>query len=326
MKKYFLIIAALFAVFTTKAQESASSFNVLKFTTSAHIVALGGENISLIEDTPTAGATNPALYSGVSDHSMGLSFMTYAGDGKYLGAQYIKTFGERHTAAFKAQYLGFGSMDETDVNGNIIGSFSAKDIVVGGAYSYLFSNRWAGGVALNAAYSKYAEYSAVALAIDLGINYYNEEKDFSVSAALRNFGHQVKTFDDLSQKVPYDLQLGFSKGIAHAPVRVSITMVDLTRWKSSYYFNEDGKGGLKFGQKLINHFVVGVDILPTDYLYISAGYNARRAYELKAAGKGHGAGLSFGAGIDIKGIKAGVSYARYHVANSSLMFNVGYSL
>ncbi len=325
MKNKVLIIAAFFAAQILKAQTDASSFNVLKFSTSARAVALGGENISVIEDTPTAGWSNPALYSGVSDNSMGLSFMTYAGGGKFLGAQYVKAFGERHTAAFQAQYLGFGSMDETDASGNIIGKFSAKDIVIGGGYSYLFSDRWAGGAALHMAYSKYAEYSSVALAVDLGVNYYDEEKDFSVSATLRNFGHQVKAFDDQTQRVPYDLQIGFSKGIAHAPVRVSLTMTDLTRWKSSNYFSEDGKK-LKFGQLLFNHFVVGLDILPTDWLYISAGYNARRAYEMKVAGKGHGAGLSFGAGIDIKNIKAGISYARYHVAASSLMFNVAYAL
>ncbi len=314
----------LLLVFAAHAQKSGSSFDMMKFSASSHIVALGGENISLIEDNPYAGWNNPSLYSGVSDNSAGLSFMTYAAEGKYLGAQYVKAFGERHTAALHAQYLGFGSMDETDASGNVIGTFSAKDIIIGGAYSYLFSERWAGGVAGHMVYSKYADFSAIALAVDLGVNYYNEDKDFSLSMTLRNFGHQVKTFDDQTQRVPYDLQLGFTKGMAHAPIRFSLTMVDLTRWKSSHYFSEDGEK-LKFSQLLLNHFVAGVDFTIKEQFYIAAGYNARRAYELKAAGKGRGAGLSIGAGLDVKKIKAGVSYARYHSAFGSLMFNVGYS-
>ena len=37
------------------------------------------------------------------------------------------------------------------------------------------------------------------------------------------------------------------------------------------------------------------------------------------------AGLSFGAGIDLKGFKFGLSYARYHLAASSIMGSLAYS-
>ncbi len=326
MNKYILLLLSFLISLAASAQVTGSVYNILKLSTSAHAVALGGENITVVEDNPTAGWSNPALYSGVSDNSLGLSYMNYTKGINFIGAQYVKAFGDKHTAAFQAQYLGFGKMNETDVRGNIIGNFSAKDIVIGAAYSYLFSERWAGGVTFHTVYSKYAEYSAVALAVDLGLNYFNEEKDLSLSATLRNFGHEVKTFHDVSQKVPYDLQIGITQGFKHAPVRISITMTDLTRWKSDFYFSEKGVGQLKFGQKLMNHFIVGFDILPINSLYISAAYNFRRAYEMKAAGKSRAAGLSFGAGIDIWRIKAGVSYARYHVAASAIMFNVAYSI
>ena len=37
-------------------------------------------------------------------------------------------------------------------------------------------------------------------------------------------------------------------------------------------------------------------------------------------------GLTFGGGLTLSRFKAGISYARYHVSSSSLMFNVAYSL
>ena len=51
---------------------------------------------------------------------------------------------------------------------------------------------------------------------------------------------------------------------------------------------------MKFTTKALSHIVVGVDIEPAKFLYLSAGYNFRRAYELKAAGESHWAGLTAG--------------------------------
>lgn len=323
-KALFLTLAALF-VHSLQAQESNYSQTVLKLPMSSHTAALGGENISVIEDSPWSGWGNPALYSNVSNHSLGLDFMTYANGGYWAGAQFVKAFGERHTGAVTAQMMGYGSMDETDASGNVIGDFNPKDIVIGAGYSYLLSDRWAGGANLNFIYSKYADFSAFAVAVDLGVNYYNEDSDFSLSAALRNIGAPLKSFDDRTERLPFNMQIGFTKGMAHAPVRFSVTLSDLTRWKKSDFFTPDDED-LKFGKNLMNHFIVGVDVLPTDYLYLSAGYNFRRAYELKAAGSGHGAGITFGGGLNLSRLKLGVSYAKYHVSTASLMFNVGYVL
>ena len=326
MKKSFSLILTALLASSMHAQEAVYSQTVLRFPMSSHVAALGGENISVIEDTPWVGWANPALYSGVSNHSLGLDFMTYANGSFWAGAQFVKAFGSRHTGAVTAQMMNYGSMDETDEMGNVLGDFAPKDMVIGVGYSYLLSDHWAGGANLNTIYSKYGDFSAFALAVDLGVNYYDPDKDFSVAATLKNIGAPIKSFDDRTERLPFNMQLGFSKGISHAPVRISLTMTDLTRWKNSDYFVAADDEKLSFGKKLMNHFVLGIDVLPTDYLYLSAGYNFRRAYELKAAGSGHGAGLSFGGGLNLSRIKLGVSYAKYHLSTSSLMFNLGYKI
>lgn len=321
-KSIFLILSFLVAVMG-RSQEASSTFLVLKLPTSAHAAALGGDNVSLIEDSPWSGWANPALYSSVSDGSFGLDFMTYAAGGSWMGAQYVKAFGERHTAAFHAQYMSYGSVDETDASGTVLGSFTPKDIVVGGAYSYLLSDLWAGGAAVKVVSSTLADYSAWALSLDLGLNYYDADRDFSLSAALRNVGAQLRGYNGRTERLPFNMQMGFTKGMSHAPVRFSVTMTDMTRWATSDYYHKEGSKP-SFGRKLINHFVVGVDVLPTPTTYISLGYNFRRAYELKAADGAHGAGLSFGAGLQLSRFRLGASYAKYHVSTSSLLFNVGY--
>lgn len=329
IKIFSLLLAVLPA--TALAQEYASAFNTLRLPASSHAAALGGQNVTLIEDEPTAGWYNPALYANVSDLSAGLNFMTYAAGSTWMGAHFVKAFGERHTMAVGVQYMNYGKMDETDEAGNTLGQFSAKDIVIGAGYSYLLSDRWTGGANLKMMVSNLADYTALAAAIDVGLNYYDDENDLSVSASLQNIGTQLKAYHDGQRThLPFTLALGFSKGMAHLPVRFHVTMTDVTRWKSSYYVlpenkDKDKSDKVGFGKKALNHFVLGLDILPTDYLYLSVGYNFRRAYELKASGSSHLAGLSAGAGVNVKHFKFGVSYAKYHQASNSIMANVGYA-
>lgn len=329
IKIFSLLLAVLPA--TALAQEYASAFNTLRLPASSHAAALGGQNVTLIEDEPTAGWYNPALYANVSDLSAGLDFMTYAAGSTWMGAHFVKAFGERHTMAVGAQYMNYGKMDETDEAGNTLGQFSAKDIVIGAGYSYLLSDRWTGGANLKMMVSNLADYTALTAAIDVGVNYYDDENDLSVSASLQNIGTQLKAYHDGQRThLPFTLALGFSKGMAHLPVRFHVTMTDVTRWKSSYYVlpenkDKDKSDKVGFGKKALNHFVLGLDILPTDYLYLSVGYNFRRAYELKASGSSHLAGLSAGAGVNVKHFKFGVSYAKYHQASNSIMANVGYA-
>ncbi|WP_443963260.1 type IX secretion system protein PorQ [Prevotellamassilia timonensis] len=329
IKIFSLLLAVLPA--TALAQEYASAFNTLRLPASSHAAALGGQNVTLIEDEPTAGWYNPALYANVSDLSAGLDFMTYAAGSTWMGAHFVKAFGERHTMAVGVQYMNYGKMDETDEAGNTLGQFSAKDIVIGAGYSYLLSDRWTGGANLKMMVSNLADYTALAAAVDVGVNYYDDENDLSVSASLQNIGTQLKAYHDGQRThLPFTLALGFSKGMAHLPVRFHVTMTDVTRWKSSYYVlpenkDKDKSDKVGFGKKALNHFVLGLDILPTDYLYLSVGYNFRRAYELKASGSSHLAGLSAGAGVNVKHFKFGVSYAKYHQASNSIMANVGYA-
>ncbi len=329
IKIFSLLLAVLPA--TALAQEYASAFNTLRLPASSHAAALGGQNVTLIEDEPTAGWYNPALYANVSDLSAGLDFMTYAAGSTWMGAHFVKAFGERHTMAVGAQYMNYGKMDETDEAGNTLGQFSAKDIVIGAGYSYLLSDRWTGGANLKMMVSNLADYTALAAAIDVGVNYYDDENDLSVSASLQNIGTQLKAYHDGQRThLPFTLALGFSKGMAHLPVRFHVTMTDVTRWKSSYYVlpenkDKDKSDKVGFGKIALNHFVLGLDILPTDYLYLSVGYNFRRAYELKTSGSSHLAGLSAGAGVNVKHFKFGVSYAKYHQASNSIMANVGYA-
>ncbi len=321
-KVFFFLTSSLFCI-AAKTQESSSVFNFLKIPVSAHVAALGGDNVSLKIDDPTLVFFNPAQAAAVNDNSLNINYMTYIADSKVMSAAFVKVFSVRHTVALTGQVFDYGTMDETDSEGNVLGAFSAKDVAVSALYSYTMGDRWVGGATGRFISSKYADYSASAISVDLGLHYDNEESGFSAGIVARNIGAQLSSFyEGQKEHLPFDVQVGFSQKISHAPFRFSLTFKDLTRWSNHYYYNP--KGESSFGRKLANHMVVGVDFIPTEKIYIAAGYNFRRANELKAAGSAHGAGLSFGAGLQTNRIKAGVSYAKYHVNVNSLLFNLSY--
>ena len=309
---------------SSSAQGSSSVFDFLNLPTSSHAMALGGKNISLIEDDASLIFQNPALMSSVSDKTLNLNFLTYMQGSKAGNISYVQAQGERGTWSAMAQFVGYGDMDETDSEGNIIGTERMLDMNISGGYSYLLSDRWAGGVSGKFLYSYYAGYSSIALAVDLGLNYYNSDKDFSFSVVAANLGGQVSAFGEIAESLPMDLQLGLSKGLGQLPVRVHLTFYDMFRWSKDYYYNPDGN--LNGFQIFLNHINLGADItLYQGRFWLGLGYNFRRGQEMKAGGSSHAAGLTLGAGINIKKLKLGIAYGNYHIGAPTLSFTLAYS-
>ena len=81
MKKTFFYILCLLSVTTVFGQESTSGYNTLKLPTSAHVAALGGENISIIDDD---AALSEKLYDQYCDFIATLAASMDSGSGSAL--------------------------------------------------------------------------------------------------------------------------------------------------------------------------------------------------------------------------------------------------
>jgi len=315
MKRVILLIAVVVVAMATKAQESQTVYNFLRLPVSAHAAALGGENITIIEDDPSLMWSNPALISSVSDKSINLNFMTYMQGAVTASASFTKIANDRATWAASAQYMDYGSIKQTSADNEDLGTFSAREISVAGYFAYTLLDRLAGGVAAKFITSYIGSYNSMAVGVDLGLNYYNENSELSASLVMKNLGGQVKAFDDDFEAIPLDIQLGVSKRLKGAPFRVSATLVDLNHWNYKFF----------------NHLVLGVDCLLGDQFYIAGGYSFRRAYEMKVSdGEGnessHGAGLTLGAGLQLQRFKVNLAYGKYHVSSSSIIANLSFAL
>lgn len=299
---------------TTKAQDSRTGYNFLRLPVSAHAAALGGDNISIIEDDESMIFNNPALLSSVSDKTINLNYMNYMSGANTASASFNRIIKERASVAASAQFIDYGKMKETDENNIQTGEFSAKDISIAGYFSYMLTDRLAGGITAKFITSYIGDYNSIAMGVDLGLNYYDPEKEWSVSLVTKNLGGQMKAYDDQYDRMPIEIQLGASKRFAHMPFRISATLVDLNH----------------LDYKFINHLVAGVDIIISPTIWVGAGYNFRRANEMKITEtdgeSSHGAGLSFGAGINLERFKLNLAYGKYHVSSSSILINLAYSL
>ena len=314
MKKTLFIIILTVMAATTKAQDSRTGYNFLRLPVSAHAAALGGDNISIIEDDESMIFNNPALLSSVSDKTINLNYMNYMSGANTASASFNRIIKERASVAASAQFIDYGKMEETDENNIQTGEFSAKDISIAGYFSYMLTDRLAGGITAKFITSYIGDYNSIAMGVDLGLNYYDPGKEWSVSLVAKNLGGQMKAYDDQYDRMPIDIQLGASKRFAHMPFRISATLVDLNH----------------LDYKFINHLVAGVDIIISPTIWVGAGYNFRRANEMKITEtdgeSSHGAGLSFGAGINLERFKLNLAYGKYHVSSSSILINLAYSL
>ena len=310
------VILAFFVLFSyeIRAQESETVYNFLRLPVSAHAAALGGDNITIDDDDPTMVFHNPALVSNVTDRSLNLNYMTYMEGVKVASASFVKALRNRATWAVEAQYVDYGSMKQTTAENEVIGKVSAKDIAVGGTFTYALSNKIAGGVTAKFVSSSLAGYNSIGMAVDLGINYFNPELGLSVSAVARNLGGQLKAYEDDFEKLPFDLQLGVSKRLGESPLRFSVTMTRLHDWDD----------------KFVNHLVFGAEAFLADNIWIGGGLNPRRSDEMKISDgeteSSHGAGLSFGGGLQLERFKLQLAYGKYHVSASSLIINITYTL
>lgn len=311
-----IVLSALFSALAMMihAQDSQTVFNFLRLPVSAHAAALGGDNITLADDDAAMVFHNPALLYNISDRTLGLNMMTYM-QGSFTGsASYSQTVGERGSWGVQGRFISYGEMKETTYDNQQTGTFSARDIALGGTFAYGLTDRISGGITAKMVASYIGHYNSLAAAVDLGLNYYDPDTEWSFGVVARNLGGQLKAYDDDFERMPLDLQLGVSKRLIGSPLRFSASLVRLNDWQ--------------YG--LGHHFVLGADLLLSEQFYVAAGYNALRASEMKiTAGdeeSSHGAALSLGAGMMLERLSLHIAYGKYHVSSTSLMINFSYSL
>lgn len=313
--------------------DGSPAYTFLEIPTSSHAYALGGHGIAIIDDDVTLADQNPALIGPELDMQLAFNYMHYMGSGNFAGVRYGMGAGERGAWAFGMRYLSYGSISRYDIDGISSGeTFTPTDLVFEGTYAHDFTDRLRGGINLKLTYSNYDARTAIAMAADLGLSYYDDEHDLSLALVVKNAGGQLKRFSDKADRLPFDVQLGYMQGLGSSPISLAITATNLTRWNLPYYTHSstDGStmGVLKsnFGSNLFRHLIFGLQYSPSDRFYVALGYNYKTATDMSVYSRSILSGFSLGLGINVKAFGVSASYAMPHKGASSFMFNLDCTL
>ncbi len=319
---------------TVYGQLAANAYSFLDVSSDTHALALGGYGIAVSTPDPMLVDQNPGLLGPEVGRVAAISYMRYFGTSNFAAARYAQGVGERGAFAIGVRYLDYGSIDGYAPDGSFTGSFKPQDIAVEGTYSHDFTDRLRGGINAKLIYSNYEEYSAVALAADLGINYYDEEKDLSLSAVIKNAGGQVKRFNEEYDHFPFDIQLGYMQGLGDGPFSLAITAHHLTHWKLPYYNHsehETASPGVeeaeyKFFPTFFRHLTFGLQYAPSDHFYAAVGYNYKTRGDMSTYQRNFLSGFSIGLGLNVSDFGIGVSFSQPHKSAASVALNLAYYL
>ena len=321
MRKLLFIIVWFACCLSLWAQGGSTAFDYLLLPHSARSAALGGVNLSVIENDASLIYDNPAFLGGEMDKTLLVSYLSYIADIGMGNITFTKQLGAKTSFGIGALYANYGNMMETTVSNDVLGDLRANDICGSIFVAHDITERLRGGITGKFLYSNYYHNTAIGIGVDLGLSYCSEDNTFSLGLVGKNIGRQIKAYEEELVALPWDIQFGVSKRLNHAPIRFSVTTLYLKRWKFDDLYAVDDS----FIKTLGKHLLAGVEIIPTDNFWIGIGYNIKRAADMHLENGNRLGGFSAGVGIRIKTFNVGCSLGKYNVAATSFMISLSTS-
>jgi hypothetical protein len=308
----------------------ANTWEFLNLTSSARVASLGGKNVSLNDGDPNMIFHNPALLDTTMNNHLVLNYVSYFAGINYGYASYAFN-NKTGNFALGIHYINYGNFTGADAYGNKTGTFTASENSVNLSWSSTIDSLFRIGTTLKGISSSFEQYKSYGMAIDAGMNYSNPRLLLSASFVIKNLGTQFTSWYSGAEKepLPFEMQAGMTKQLAHAPLRFSLTYQHIENFGLSGRENREYPENKAFinklergGKEFLRHLVIGTELFPVQSLSVNAGYNSLRRSELKTDGTGSSTGFSWGFGIQVTRFRISFGQARYHLAGSSNHFSI----
>ncbi len=330
--KIFTKLFILLCFFEVNSQIAGeSTYQFLNISSSPRQLALGGKEITLYDFDVNQPSINPASLNSRMDNNLSINFSNYFSDINYGTAAYAYTFNNRgNTLHFGLSYIDYGNFSGYDEQGNPTNDFTGKESAFSIGYStkiqhlpvYIGSN-------IRFITSSLEQYNSIGISADLGILYVNTEIDLNVGLVIRNFGTQLKAYDEIYEKLPFEIDIGVSQLLENAPLRWYLTFENLQKWNiglsnpSRLTTDLDGditEEKVTFVNNIFRHLIIGAELFPESVFNIRLGYNFKRGEELKIIDQSNFSGVSFGFGMKFNKLRINYTYAKFSsAANTSFI-------
>lgn len=322
------------------AQTTGSAvFKTLNSYSSARIAGLAGNQIAVQDGDLGLAFVNPALLDSTCDKRLELSYTNYFADVNFGAAHFAKHYSGIGTAALSIQYVDLGDFQEIDANGIEQGNFNAQDLIVNLGMGRRLDSNFTAGVNLKFINSVIAEYSSSGIAADFGLHYYSKKNLFSAAALIKNVGTQFSSYrTGNAEDLPFEMQIGFTKKLRHAPFRFGFIFDNLQQWdvrresEKDIVFVDPLTGEVQeddsfvAGDIFLRHLVFNTEVFLGKNVMFRFGYNYRKRKELALQNKSGTVGFS--AGLSVKVKKFHLTYGRntFHLAGPSNHLSINTSL
>lgn len=325
-----------FIACTLSAQTGGQhTYAFLDLDNSARVAALGGNLISVQDNDLNVAYFNPSLLNDEMNGEIGMNFVDYFAGTNFGYTSYAHHFDKLGTFSGTVQFVNYGKFQETDIYGNVLGEFRASDYVLSIGYGRKLTGPFSIGANMKSIFSTLERYTSFGLAFDIAGTMHLEEKRFTAAAVIRNAGLMLKTYvTSVREPLPFEVQLGISYKLKHAPIRFSVIGENLQRWDLTYVDPNaqptiDPLTGEEvpvktpgFGDKLMRHIVIGTEILVTEHINVRLGFNYRKRKELAFDARAGMAGMSLGFGFRIKQFHLSYAWSSFNRAGGANHFSL----
>ncbi len=282
------------------------------------------------------------------ENQLVMNYTDYFMDINYGYFSYAHSYEKIGNLAVGIHYINYGKFIEADVTGEKIGAFGATEYALNLYWSRAIDSCFTFGVNIKPLASYLERYRSYGIAADAGIVYHSNRRLTTAGLVLKNMGSQITTYTRHNREpLPFEILMGVSHKLRHAPFRISVTAHQLQMPDLTYDKPEDETESeeqellpadtltsgsndfdwfLDYGDKFMRHMIIGLEVIPVKGFYISMGYNYLRREELKIPERVSMVGFSWGFGIKVYMFQISYGRASYHVAGGTNHFSLSTDL
>jgi hypothetical protein len=312
-------------------------YRFINLVSSPRQAALGGKIITNFDYDVNQPFFNPATINEEMNGKLAVNYGSYFGDVNYGTASYAHTFNEKiQTFHAGVTYINYGKFDGRDEIGTPTGTFSGSEAAISVGYAYNVTNtNLRFGANLKFISSSLESYNSFGLAADISALFQNKNKSVNYTFVIRNFGTQLKSYNGLTEKLPFEIIAGISQELENVPVRWHLTLENLQQFDISFSNparSQQTIDGEEIPERVtalgnaFRHVIFGAEIFPKRAFSLRFSYNFRRAAELKIVEQRTFSGFSAGFGIRFSKFRFDYAYSRYTAAANTSLFGLTINL
>ncbi len=334
---YFLFIFFIHA--NLSANQGGRVYEFLNLSSSSRITALGGYGIPDINNDIDMALFYPSLINKEMHQDLSLNFVSIFDDINYGTAAYSHTFEKYGSFTGRIHYIDYGRFEERDETGKEHGTFRVAEYAGIIGWGRQLGDNFFIGSNFKIIASDFYQWNSFGLAVDVSGSYIDKDELLAASLVLRNIGRQITHYHSgNNEPLPFEIVFGASKELENAPFRLFTVLHNLQKYDLTYDYRvinesppasntQDEEDDISdIADRVMRHFIGGIEFLPTENLNFHVGYNYRRRQELKVDTRASTVGFSWGLTLKISDFKFGFARSKYHLSGSPNHVTVSFNI